>query len=342
MIISLCCSKKGVTQNDYASSTLQSLAPFKIGAAISPYLLQNNPAYKQTLSEFNSITTENALKWGATQPSSKDNFDFSGADVIVSFCEASHKRIHGHNLVWYQYNPQWVNQFQGDSAAWDAIFKNHIQTLVSRYKGKISSWDVVNEAFNEDGSLRVSNCVWALHLGKDYIAKAFTYAREADPSVLLFYNDYGQENSPAKTAAILAMVKDFKQRGIPIDGLGIQMHININTPRDGITNVVRQFAATGLKIHISELDISVNPQKDKNLLYNQALQDRQSDLFYFVVHQYRTLVPSSQQWGITTWNVGDADSWIRHFNIKNDWPLLFDDNYKRKPVYAGFIKGFSE
>jgi len=335
-----------------SAETLQSVSPFPIGAAISPYLLQNNQAYRQVVeTEFNSITAENVLKWAGVHPA-ENRFDFSKGDILVDFALSHHKRFHGHNLCWYQYNPTWLYSFSGDSVAWGNLFKTHIQTVVSHYKGKITAWDVVNEAFNSDGTLRDAStdsnhqkdkgCIWARHIGRDYIAKAFKHAHEADPNALLFYNDYDQELYPAKLNAVIAMANDFKQRGIPINGLGIQMHITINTALQGITNAIKQLAATGLKIHIAELDIRVNTKGDTGIVYNDDLQAKQSAMFAFVVQQYKTLVPKNQQYGITTWNVGDADSWIRSAYKRKDWPLLFDDNYQKKTAYYAFLKALKE
>ncbi len=327
--------------------TLKSVAPFKVGAAIDVYLLQSNSLYKNILlKEHSSITTENTLKWPSVHPA-ENTFDFSGGDYIADFCQTNGKRLHGHCLIWYQSNPEWLNYFNGDSLAWEGLFKTHIQTLVAHYKGKITGWDVVNEAFHDqDGSLRVNDvytsdnfddgCIWARHLGRDYIARAFIYAHEADPSALLFYNDYGQEWNERKTDSIITMINDFKARGIPINGLGVQMHTDINAPEDGIIKALQKVAATGLQIHISELDISVNPSNNTSLQFSNALAQQHADKFAFIVHQYRLLVPVAQQYGITTWNVGDKDSWLRSYLMHTDWPLLFDDAYARKPAYYSF------
>jgi len=335
------------------SETLQTASPFPIGAAVNPYLLQNNPGYRAVIdSQFSSITAENVLKWAGVHPA-ENTFDFSKGDALIDYAIAHHKRFHGHNLCWYQYNPKWLSSFNGDSAAWEKLFKTHIQTVVSHYKGKITSWDVVNEAFNSNGTLRVEStdtinpnndkgCIWARHIGKDYIARAFIYAHKADPNALLFYNDYDQELDPAKLNAIIAMVNDFKHRGIPINGLGLQMHITINTPAEGITSAIKQFAATGLKVHIAELDIRVNPKGNPNMVYGEDIQAKQSAMYAFVVEQYKTLVPKQQQYGITTWNVGDADSWLRNAYKWKDWPLLFDDNYGKKNVYYAFLKALKQ
>ncbi len=329
------------------TETLQGDAPFKIGAAIDVYRLQIDLMYKNTLlAQQNSITIENAVKWQSVHPS-ENIFDFSGGDYIADFCKNNNKRLHGHCLIWYQANPDWLNNYNGDSLAWEHLFKTHIQSVVAHYRGKATSWDVVNEAFrDDDGSLRVQDkypgdnfddgCIWARHLGSDYIARAFEYAHEADPNALLFYNEYGQEWSDAKTNAIINMVTDFKARGIPISGLGLQMHIDINTSNEGITKAIQKLAATGLQIYISELDISVNPANDQSVSFTTDLQKKQADKYAFIVHQYKALVPSAQQYGITTWNVGDKDSWIRTYIMHKDWPLLFDDNYAKKTCYFSF------
>jgi endo-1,4-beta-xylanase len=329
------------------TTTLKNVSPFKIGAAIDVSLLQNNSSYRSVLlQQHSSITTENTLKWPAVHPQ-QNTFDFSGGDYIAAFCSANNKRLHGHCLIWYQSNPAWLNSFTGDSATWEQLFKTHIQTVAGHYKNIVTGWDVVNEAFRDrDGSLRVQDligddnfddgCIWARHLGRDYIARAFTYAHEADANALLFYNDYGQEWSERKTDSIIAMAKNLIARGVPIHGLGIQMHTDINASTDGIIKAIKSLAATGLLIHISELDVRVNPADNPSLSFSSDLAKKQADRFSFIVQQYKLLVPKAQQYGITTWNVGDKDSWIRTYIKRNDWPLLFDDNYARKPAYTSF------
>jgi len=321
--------------------TLKSVAPFPIGCAIDPDLLMHNKDYNRVVSdEFNSITTENVLKFATVHPQ-KDAYSFAKGDVLVDYALANNKRIHGHCLAWHNTVPTWLKEFKGDSAAWEALLQAHINTVVGHYKGKITSWDVVNEAFDDDGSYRQNaandkrgqETLWRNHLGTDYIARAFIYAHKADPNVLLFYNDYGQEYSEKKLAAIMAMVKDFKHRGIPINGLGLQMHISINTKEEGIVNALKQYASTGLLIHISELDIKVNPKRDNLIVYSDSLKELQAKKFAFVVEQYKKLIPPKQQYGITFWNVGDADSWIVKWQKTKDWPLLFDNNYERKECY---------
>lgn len=326
-----------------SDETLKATAPFPMGVSVDPTLLATKSAYRnRILKEHNSITAENAMKWGWLHPSEKV-FKFDDADAIVAFAEQNKMRIHGHTLLWHN-NPTWISNFSGDSLAWENLVKTHIQTVAAHFKGKVTSWDVVNEAFTDKGELRKGydseSSIWAAKLGNDYVARAFQYAAAADPNALLFYNDYGQESNPAKTQAIVAMVADFKKRGIPIHGLGLQMHIGIGNDIAGIETALKTLAATGLKIHLSELDINMsNFQKNPNLKYTDALAQQQREKYRLVAQAYRRLVPAAQQYGITNWNVGDGDSWIRQLIQPNDWPLPFDEGYLRKPAYFGFIEG---
>ena len=341
------CSKKGGS-TPAPDITLKSVAPFPVGAAINPWLLKSNLAYfDRVATEYNSVTTENVLKFNFVEPR-QNQFDFSMGDTILRFAKAQHMRVHGHNLIWHNALalPDWVINFSGDNAAWEAMFKNHIETEVAHYKGQITSWDVVNEALRDDnGAIRNldvnpgDGSIWRRHLGPDYIARAFQYAHEADPNALLFYNDYGQEWNSVKVDSMIALVTGLKTRGIPISGIGMQCHIDINMSQANFKIALQKLVATGLLIHISELDISVNPGNDPNISYNYALQLQQSNMYQFVVQTYKNTVPKAQQYGITTWNVGDADSWIPGFFRRKDWPLPFDSLYRPKNCYNGYLNG---
>jgi endo-1,4-beta-xylanase len=320
-----------------ATTTLRAEFPFPIGAALNPNLLSSNSAYRQIAqTEFSSVTAENYLKMGNVHPA-QDRYDWTGSDQLLAFAEQNKQRMHGHVAIWHQSLPAWVTNFQGDSLAWEAMFKSHIQTVISHYKGRIASWDVVNEAFVDDGTLRPS--IWLTKLGPDYIARAFRYAREADPSVKLFYNEYGHEYSPKRLAATLALAADFKKRGIPLDGLGLQMHTHIGLTDALIENLFKEVAATGLLIHVSELDIRVNQNKVAGYVLSAADALKQRQKYASVVRAYRTLIPTSQQHGITTWNVGDGDSWIPGWCSCNDFPLPFDKQYAKKSAYDGLLDG---
>ncbi|MHA8051186.1 endo-1,4-beta-xylanase [Aquirufa sp. ROCK-SH2] len=309
---------------------LKDVITFRLGASVNPRLLNENDAYREIANnEFTSLTAENHMKMMLVHPEA-DRFDFLKGDEIVDFSMATGKRMHGHTLVWHNQVPQWMKDFQGDQAAWENLLKTHIQTVAKHYKGKVSGWDVVNEAFLDDGSLRPS--LWADHI-PDYIAKSFHWAHEADPNATLFYNDYGQDGKPKKMQAILSMVQDLKQKNIPIHGLGLQMHINTNSKKTEIEEVIKQSVQTGLEIHFSELDIAVNPKNNPDFIYDEQVQSKQNDLFTFVFQAYQT-IPAAQQYGITFWNVSDKDSWLRaYFKRPKEYPLLFDDQYEKKQGY---------
>jgi endo-1,4-beta-xylanase len=286
------------------------------------------------ITEFTSITAENHMKMMLVHPEA-NRFDFSKGDQIVAFAKDHKKRVHGHTLVWHNQVPKWMNEFSGDTQAWENMLKNHIQEVARHYKGQVAGWDVVNESFLDDGSFRPT--VWSKNI-PDYIAKSFQWAHEADPNAILFYNDYGQDGKPKKMQAILNLVKDLQARNIPIHGLGLQMHINTNSKNEEIISVINQSKATGLAIHFSELDIAVNPKNDSTFVYDETAKKAQQEKFELIFKAYKDL-PKHQQYGITFWNVSDRDSWLRgYFKRPKEYPLLFDDTYTRKPIYSNLLK----
>ena len=319
-----------------ADTSLQKNMPFPFGAAVSVSLLKTRAAYLAVVTkEYNSLTPENAMKIATIHPS-ENTYNWTDGDWLVSFAVQNHQRVHGHTLIWYQSLPAWVTGFQGDSAAWEHLVKTHIQTIVAHFKGKVGSWDVVNEAFEDDGTMRKS--IWWQKLGPDYIARCFQYAHEADTAALLFYNDYGHEYSVARRTAIINMVNDLKNRGIPIHGIGLQMHTRYNMTQANLAAAITSAAQTGLKVHIAELDIAVNPNNDPNLVFTPSLAAAQAQQYKFIVQTYHA-IPQAQQFGMTTWNVSDADSWIPSTYKRPDWPLPFDSNYKRKLAYLAILEG---
>ncbi|RZK89287.1 MAG: endo-1,4-beta-xylanase, partial [Pedobacter sp.] len=322
-LLGISCAKEGAQRTldtppiSNFDSTLQKDMPFKMGAAVNVSLIKNNANYRNlVIKEFNSITAENAMKFASVHPA-KDTYNFNDADYLVDFALANGKRIHGHTLNWYKSLPDWVANFQGTTADWELLLKSHIQTVVGHFKGKVTSWDVVNEAINEDGTFR--NSIWVQKLGVDYIARAFKYAHEADPNALLFYNDYGHEFGPTKRTAILNLVNDLKTKGIPIDGIGLQMHTRVTQADNNLIMAISTAAATGLKVHISELDVSLNPDNSQSITYTPTLAGQQAAKYKAIVKAYNA-IPKAQQFGITQWNVTDADSWIPTNYNRKDWP----------------------
>lgn len=344
LITAAACSKKSDTGSPIVTpppvvvpdTSLYKMVSFPVGAAVSINLMQNNLKYNGIVKkEYSSITAENAMKFAALHPA-QNTFNWTDADYLVSFAQLNNKRVHGHTLVWYTSLPSWVTNFVGDSAAWENLLKTHIQTVVTHFKGKVTSWDVVNEDFEDSGIPR--NSIWRQKLGNDYVARCFQYAHEADPDALLFYNDYGHEYSAAKRTAIIAMVNNLKSRGIPIHGIGMQFHTTLGQSDANISAAINAAASTGLKVHISELDIRLNAALSTSLTYSASLGEQQAARYKFVVQTFNAL-PAAQKYGITTWNVTDADSWIPSWQGAPDWPLPFDANYLRKPAYKAIIEG---
>ena len=318
---------------------LKSLAPFPVGAAISTYHLKHNSAYRRLLVEqFNSVTAENAMKFEQLHPS-QHQFRWAAADELVRFARTNGMRVHGHTLIWSAKNPKWVNNFQGDRAAWKALLKDHIQTIVKHFKADVHSWDVVNEAFTEAGTLKKS--IWLEKLGPEYLELAFIYAHEADPESLLFYNDYGHEYGGKKLNAILNMVKDFRRKNIPIHGLGLQTHIVARIPEKNIRYGITAASKSGLLIHISELEVSVKYNKPKAFLLDDQLAQVQAQKYKAVFEAYAA-IPKAQQFGITTWNLGDRDAFRNSVSKNRDHPMLFDYEYQPKPAFKAIVELLKE
>lgn len=308
---------------------------YPIGTAIDFSILFTDTLYKSiALKQFNSITAENIFKAQYLHPEPLI-FNWAEADSLASFCQKNNKRLHGHTLIWHQQLPQWILDYKGSPSDWEQLMKAHIQTIMSHFRDKVGAWDVVNEAFNEDGTLR--NSIWKQKIGVGYIEKAFEYAREADPNALLFYNDFNLESNPTKRRSVLALLNSLRNRGIKIDGIGIQMHISTYYPEPTqISNSFNEIAAYKYKIHVSELDISVNPL-GKDIVPSEKIFNVQANLLGSVIINYNQ-IPKQYQHGITFWGISDKHSWIRNFYNREDYPLLYDDNYFPKPCYCKLIK----
>jgi endo-1,4-beta-xylanase len=319
-------------------TTLKGFSPYPFGASISAPLLKNDSQYRSIAArEFNSITPENAMKFAMIHPS-QFTYTWADADTIVNFALQHGKRVHGHTLIWNQNVPSWVTYYVGDSAAWENLMKTHIQTIVSHYKGKVTSWDVVNEAILDDGSLR--NTIWLQKLGPNYIARAFQYAHEADSSAILFYNDYGHEypaNNFQRLKGIKNVVMSLVNAGVPIHGVGMQLHVSTNSYSYNIKTSIDSMIATGLKIHFSELDVSLNPYYIPTATYNDSMAAELFSKYKFFARIARS-IPEDKFYGITTWNVTDRDSWLPKTG-NPDWPLPFDSFYQKKTAFQGIYDG---
>jgi len=236
------------------------------------------------------------------------------------------------------------------ATAIDSALSKFIRATVTHYAGKVKAWDVVNESMADGASglrtsanTQASNATdrffWSDYLGRDYALKAFQYAKAADPNALLFINDYNLEYNSAKLDSLINYVAELKSKGAQIDGIGTQMHISINTSKSSIDNMFQKLAATGLKIRVSELDVRINSNNTAGFTPTPALLASQADIYKYVVQSFLKYVPASQRYGITVWGVNDGDSWIITSQKQADNPLLFDDNFGKKPAYYSFLLG---
>jgi endo-1,4-beta-xylanase len=261
--------------------------------------------------EFNMITPENEMKWDTTEPS-RGNFNFGPADQIVNHAQSHGQRMRGHTTVWHAQLPSWVSSIT-DANTLRSVMNNHITTVMGHYRGKIYAWDVVNEAF-ADGSTQHRSSVFQNVLGNGFIEEAFRTARSADSAAKLCYNDYNIENwSDAKTQGVYSMVRDFKNRGVPIDCVGFQSHFGTGGPPSSFQTTLSNFAALGVDVQITELDI----QNAGTTAYANTV---------------RACMNVARCTGITVWGIRDSDSWRTGQN-----PLLFDSNGNKKPAYDAVL-----
>jgi endo-1,4-beta-xylanase len=330
-------------QSSDNGSGLKSLASFPIGVAVNAGFENNSIINSSTSAQqqavvfpnFNQMTAGNIMKMSYLHPQ-ENTFTFGQADDFVSFANANGINVHGHTLIWhsdYQV-PAFMTNYTGDFAA---MLKNHVQTIVSHFQGRVVSWDVVNEALADDGQPTVDNILrstlFSQRMGLDFIDQAFINARAVDPQVDLFYNDYNIEAGGQKTANLLSLIDGMKSRGVPITGVGFQMHVTIDWPSiTVIESSLKAVADRGLKVKISEMDVSM---KSAYTSFTADAATRQQQRYHDIIAAYLRAVPASQRAGITVWGVWDADSWINQPGSP-DWPLLFDANFQPKPALQGF------
>jgi len=322
---------------------LKDLAPFPVGVAVNAGNENNSIVSSGTSARqqavvfpnFDQMTAGNIMKMSYLHPS-ENSFTYNQADELVSLARSHGLNIHAHTLIWhadYQV-PGFMKNYSGDFAA---MLKNHVQSIVTHFKGKVVSWDVVNEALADDGEGTVGNglrsTVFSQKMGLNFIDQAFINARAADANVDLFYNDYNTEANGQKTRNLVALVDGMRSRGVPFTGVGFQMHVSIDWPSIGaIEASMKAIADRGLKVKISELDVGM--RNAYSSLTAEAAA-RQKQRYHDIVAAYMRVVPPAQRAGITVWGVWDTDSWINQPG-KPDWPLLFDANFQPKPAMQGF------
>lgn len=328
---------------DLENVSLKQEADFLVGMAVNSIALFDKGELsiqrrQIILQEFNSLTPEWEIKHKPLTKKGTRIYDWSKIDKIVNFAVENDLRVYGHTLVWEHGVPDWMKDM--DSASFENEAKAFIEKVMQRFKGKVTAYDVVNEAWK--WSHQRENTYYN-KLGPDYIARMFKYARTADPSAKLFYNDfnlYQNDVWPDKFNMVLEMIDDFQNRGIPIDGIGFQSHLRYNEySLENFEKALQAVVNRGLMVHISEFDFLVN-QKLKNTELTELMAEEQAEAIKKLVATYRKVVPDSLQFGFTIWGLKDNESW--HLNDESrrpDWPLLFDENFQKKPAYRGFVEG---
>ena len=351
-----------LSTSGFAQTTLKAAFKndFHIGAAINETYAsgQNSNAVAIIKAQFDTISPENVLKWQPVHPE-PDRYNFGPADQYVEFGQKNGMFIIGHNLIWHEQTPKWVFQDEkGNPVDRDTLLlrmSNHIFTVVGRYQGKISGWDVVNEALNEDGTLRESP--WKKIIGEDYLLKAYQFAHAADPQAELYYNDYSLEHERKRNGAI-ALIKKLQAQGVHIAGVGLQGHYNMNWPTPAqLDETIETLSKLGVKVMITELDMNLLPSPTQSQAADismnfalraklnpytnglpddvqQALAKRYADLFTVFVKHHDTVSR------VTFWGVTDADSWLNNWPVRGRtaYPLLFNRDGRPKPAFNAVIQ----
>ncbi len=315
---------------------------FKIGSAllVSEIADPNGPDAQLLEKHFNMLTAGNELKWDATEPK-EGQFDFTRADKIVKFALDHGMEFRGHTLAWHSQTPDWVfHDDKGNLVSKEVLLqrlKKHIDTVMGRYKGKIGTWDVVNEVIDPSGPNGLRNSLWYQIAGEEFIEKAFIYAHEADPNAKLFINDYNTEE-PAKRDALYALIKRLQAKGIPVDGVGHQMHISTSYPSTAAVDAMfSKFADLGIQQEVTELDMSVySNDTDSWQTFPEDQQIRQAYRYRDMMNVF--LKHRDQITAVIFWGKDDGNTWLTTFpTVRNNWPLLFDAQLQAKYAYWALV-----
>jgi len=329
------------TESTCCSATLRAAAETRgilVGAATNYRFIEEVPYRNTLVREFNFITTENEMKWWKVHPD-PDRWDFASADSLVRLASDHQMKVKGHTLIWKdERTPEWVKA-ERSTEEFREIFQKHIKTLVGRYRGKVYAWDVVNEVVDTRQANGLRKTVFLEKLGEGYIAEAFRLAHEADPDALLLYNDYDAESvdssayRKARSDRVYRLVKKLVDDGVPIHGVGLQMHLdawNCPKPVDVAANV-RRLARLGLKVNISEMDVRITEKELAGTLTERLEMQRR--IYHDII---AACVKEQGFMAVTFWGFTDAHSWIDE-EFGPDDPLLFDEGYNPKPAYWGVM-----
>ncbi|WP_405904268.1 endo-1,4-beta-xylanase [Streptomyces sp. NBC_00656] len=314
-----------------AADTLGGLglrADLRIGTAVDMAALAADAPYRaKAAGEFTSVTPENVMKWEVVEKE-RGTYDWAAADELVDFARANGQLVRGHTLLWHNQLPAWLTEGDFSAGELRAILRKHITDEAGHFKGRIWQWDVVNEAFNDDGTLRDS--IWLRKLGPGYIADAFRWARQADPKAKLFINDYNIEGVNAKSTALHDLVVELRKQHVPIDGVGIQGHLSVqyNAPHD-IADNMKRFDDLGLETAITEADVRVPMPSDS------TKQEAQAEGYDVLL---RGCLLTRHCTDFTVWGFTDKYSWVPGTFEGEGAANLFDENYAAKPAYKALTQ----
>lgn len=320
-----------------ALSPLKQTLPFPIGTCGMIGHLKNPDWIATTKTHFSRLSAEWEMKMEYMAEGGKA-VNFDRPDAFVNFAQSHGLLMHGHTLIWYAQDGGFEDAYRNRS---DADFINgyvdYIATVMGRYRGRVASWDVVNEPITDDGQ-SVRDCIWKRRMGEDYMGIAFEAAHEADPKAIRVLNEYHLELKPQKRKTFLQLVDRLLHNGAKIDALGCQTHIDAALPKGAISAALKDLSATGLKVFMSEIDISTKP--DFRLGLDPVT--RQAEILDELLNAYDQ-IPKAQQMGLTFWGVRDEDSWLNrdNLNAKDDQPLLFRGAFAPKPLAAQLSSHYS-
>ncbi|MFD6952694.1 1,4-beta-xylanase [Nocardiopsis sp. TSRI0078] len=302
-----------------------------LGVAVAVNPLTHDPDYQSVVTDnYTSVTAENAMKWEHVQPE-RHRFDWSGPDAIVDFAGRHDLDVHGHTLLWHNQQPSWLAQGDWDAQELREVMREHMEALLGRYQGRVTSWDVINEPFQDNGPHLREN-LWYQVLGEDYIAEALSMAHEIDPRARLYVNEFGIEGGSAKTDAMYSLVTDLLDRGVPLHGIGFQGHfVHGNVPPD-LAEHMRRFSDLGLEVSISELDVRI-PEPPRE----QALREQEQEYRHVV----RACLEVPRCVSVSVWGVSDQHSWIPEWFPGYTAALPFDEDYEPKPALDGMVEALS-
>jgi len=311
---------------DPTTSTLRELArhtKLRVGTAVDTAALQSDTTYRTIVAQqFSSVTPENVMKWESVE-AERGVYDFAAADTLVDFARAHGQKVRGHTLLWHNQLPAWLTSGTWTKAELRSILRAHIFAEAGHFRGRIWAWDVVNEAFNDDGTLR--DTLWLRVIGPSYLADAFKWAHQADPKAILFYNDYNIEGINPKSDAVFDLVRSLRSAGVPVQGVGLQGHLGTqyDAPGDVLQNL-RRFAALGVDTAITEADVRSVLPVDSAELQAQANG-------YSLMMESCLLVRSCVSY--TVWGFTDKYQWVPGVFEGQGAAALYDENYVARPAY---------